>query len=80
MTLRLQCVFLPVCCCWLHSQLLREGAVVEEDIMLQPNDMLVPVHTYDRLPAYYIFAGAVTQWDLWCRPLCMTVHVLHITA
>lgn len=41
----------------LCAQLLRDAKVIEQEVLLQPNDMLVPVHTYDRLPSYLIFAG-----------------------
>lgn len=40
-------------------KLLRDGLVSEHEVELRPNDMLVPVHTYDRLPSYLIFAGLV---------------------
>eukprot|EP00197_Chlamydomonas_leiostraca_P015336 CAMPEP_0202861036 /NCGR_PEP_ID=MMETSP1391-20130828/2572_1 /ASSEMBLY_ACC=CAM_ASM_000867 /TAXON_ID=1034604 /ORGANISM="Chlamydomonas leiostraca, Strain SAG 11-49" /LENGTH=647 /DNA_ID=CAMNT_0049540355 /DNA_START=61 /DNA_END=2004 /DNA_ORIENTATION=- len=40
-------------------KLLRGGVVHEEDIRVTPNDALVPVHTYDRLPTYFIYAGLV---------------------
>jgi hypothetical protein len=36
---------------------LRDGEVKEFDIMLQPVESLVPVHQYDKLPCYYIYAG-----------------------
>ncbi len=54
--------FTPAACCNLspaRAQLLRQGQLVEEDLVVQPNDMLVPVHTYDRLPMYFIYAGAL---------------------
>ena len=38
-------------------QILRDGEQQEHDIELHPNDLLVPVHTYDRLPHYVIYAG-----------------------
>eukprot|EP00955_Chlamydomonas_euryale_P090597 364557-Chlamydomonas_euryale.AAC.9 len=42
-----------------HVTLLRNGSQCEHNVDLHPNEMLVPVHTYDRLPSYYIFAGLV---------------------
>ncbi|MEW5297330.1 MAG: hypothetical protein WDW36_000546 [Sanguina aurantia] len=40
-------------------KVLRDGAPLEFNVDVQPNDQLVPVHQYDRLPSYYIFAGLV---------------------
>ncbi|KAL6765377.1 trypsin family [Haematococcus lacustris] len=40
-------------------KLLREGKVREIEVVMQPNDMLVPVHSYDKLPTYFIYAGLV---------------------
>jgi hypothetical protein len=41
----------------LSLQLLRGGQIIEAEFVCSPNDMLVPVHTYDRLPTYFIYAG-----------------------
>jgi hypothetical protein len=38
---------------------LRDGQVLSYDMSVTPNDLLVPVHCYDRLPSYYMFAGVV---------------------
>ena len=45
--------------CCLLLQILRSGQVMEFDLNVYPNDVLVPVHQYDRLPSYYIFGGLV---------------------
>ena len=58
----------------LGAQLLRDAKVIEQEVLLQPNDMLVPVHTYDRLPSYLIFAGeGRTQGLLTCSLSCSRV-------
>ncbi|KXZ41883.1 hypothetical protein GPECTOR_252g630 [Gonium pectorale] len=41
------------------AKVLREGQVLSYDLTVTPNDLLVPVHCYDRLPSYYMFAGLV---------------------
>jgi hypothetical protein len=41
-------------------KVLRDGEVKQFDIKLQPVESLVPVHQYDRLPCYYIYAGGAT--------------------
>ncbi|GFH06045.1 trypsin family [Haematococcus lacustris] len=41
-------------------KLLREGKVREIEVVMQPNDMLVPVHSYDKLPTYFIYAAMHT--------------------
>lgn len=38
---------------------LRDGEVLSFDLPVAPNDLLVPVHCYDRLPSYYMYAGLV---------------------
>jgi hypothetical protein len=43
----------------LFPQVLRDGQVLEYDIVLSPLDSLVPVHKYDQLPSYFIYAGLV---------------------
>lgn len=44
-------------------------------MLLQPNDMLVPVHTYDRLPSYLIFAGeGRARGVLTCSLACSRVN------
>lgn len=40
-------------------KVLRQGVVEEFEVVLQPVELLVPVHQYDRLPSYYIFGGLV---------------------
>ncbi|KAK7316500.1 hypothetical protein VNO77_35573 [Canavalia gladiata] len=40
-------------------RVLRDGRVQELSIILQPIQPLVPVHQFDKLPSYYIFAGLV---------------------
>ncbi|OWM72285.1 hypothetical protein CDL15_Pgr018170 [Punica granatum] len=40
-------------------RVLRDGKELEFNIMLRPLQALVPVHQFDRLPSYYIFAGLV---------------------
>ncbi len=39
--------------------MLRDGEVLSFDLPVAPNDLLVPVHCYDRLPSYYMYAGLV---------------------
>ncbi|KAK7271625.1 hypothetical protein RJT34_27678 [Clitoria ternatea] len=40
-------------------QVLRDGQEHELSIVLRPIQPLVPVHQFDKLPSYYIFAGLV---------------------
>ncbi|KAH1231482.1 Protease Do-like 10, mitochondrial [Glycine max] len=40
-------------------RILRDGQEQELSIILQPIQPLVPVHQFDKLPSYYIFAGLV---------------------
>ncbi|KAG2493576.1 hypothetical protein HYH03_008095 [Edaphochlamys debaryana] len=40
-------------------KVLRDGQVLPFEMTVTPNDLLVPVHCYDRLPSYYMFAGLV---------------------
>ncbi|KAK7243372.1 hypothetical protein RIF29_38166 [Crotalaria pallida] len=40
-------------------RVLRDGEEHELSIILQPLQPLVPVHQFDKLPSYYIFAGLV---------------------
>ncbi|KAK7365230.1 hypothetical protein VNO80_14123 [Phaseolus coccineus] len=40
-------------------RVLRDGQEHELSIILQPIQPLVPVHQFDKLPSYYIFAGLV---------------------
>ena len=40
-------------------QVLRDGAVHEFEMTVAPNELLVPVHCYDRLPSYFMFGGLV---------------------
>ncbi|XP_048444466.1 protease Do-like 10, mitochondrial [Pyrus x bretschneideri] len=40
-------------------RVLRDGEEYEFSIALQPLQPLVPVHQFDKLPSYYIFAGLV---------------------
>ncbi|GIM10261.1 hypothetical protein Vretimale_14052 [Volvox reticuliferus] len=40
-------------------KVLREGQVLSYDLAVTPNDLLVPVHCYDRLPSYFMYAGLV---------------------
>jgi len=42
-----------------HVKVLRDGQVLDYDIPLSPLDSLVPVHKYDQLPSYLIYAGLV---------------------
>eukprot|EP00741_Cyanophora_paradoxa_P007220 tig00001094_g6985.t2 len=42
-----------------HLTLLRDGQVLEVSVMVDLVRQLVPVHLYDQLPSYYIFAGLV---------------------
>ncbi|XP_073118013.1 protease Do-like 10, mitochondrial [Elaeis guineensis] len=42
-----------------HVRVLRDGIENEFCISLQPLQPLVPVHQFDKLPGYYIFAGLV---------------------
>ncbi len=39
------------------TKLLRDGKEIESECELHPNDLLVPVHTFDKLPSYLIYAG-----------------------
>jgi hypothetical protein len=43
--------------CTRHIQVLRGGKEFEYDIALDPLQTLVPVHKYDQLPSYFIYAG-----------------------
>jgi hypothetical protein len=38
-------------------QVLRGGEELEYDLTLEPLQTLVPVHKYDQLPSYFIYAG-----------------------
>lgn len=40
-------------------KILRNGEVCELSVTLRPLQSLVPVHQFDKLPSYYIFAGLV---------------------
>ncbi|KAG2444359.1 hypothetical protein HXX76_001115 [Chlamydomonas incerta] len=40
-------------------KVLREGQQLVFDMAVTPNDLLVPVHCYDRLPSYFMYAGLV---------------------
>lgn len=40
-------------------RVMRDGQELELSITLQPIQPLVPVHQFDKLPSYYIFAGLV---------------------
>lgn len=40
-------------------KVLRGGSVLEYDLQLDPLQTLVPVHKYDQLPSYFIYAGLV---------------------
>ncbi|MED6183275.1 Protease Do-like 10, mitochondrial [Stylosanthes scabra] len=40
-------------------KVLRDGKELELNIILRPLQPLVPVHQFDKLPSYYIFAGLV---------------------
>ncbi|GFR50891.1 hypothetical protein Agub_g13182, partial [Astrephomene gubernaculifera] len=40
-------------------KVLRDGQELCYDLAVTPNDLLVPVHCYDRLPSYFMFAGLV---------------------
>eukprot|EP00878_Enallax_costatus_P026753 GHUV01028740.1.p1 GENE.GHUV01028740.1~~GHUV01028740.1.p1 ORF type:complete len:293 (+),score=101.63 GHUV01028740.1:117-995(+) len=42
-----------------YIQVLRSGKELEYDIQLEPLQTLVPVHKYDQLPSYFIYAGLV---------------------
>lgn len=42
--------------------MLRSGEELEYEIEMQPLQTLVPVHKYDQLPSYFIYAGEA--WDL----------------
>jgi hypothetical protein len=42
-----------------HLKVLRDGSELEFDVVLSPLEALVPVHKYDQLPSYYIYAGLV---------------------
>ncbi|CAM6089030.1 unnamed protein product [Calypogeia fissa] len=39
--------------------ILRDGSIANFDVKLDPLKFLVPIHQYDRLPSYFIFAGLV---------------------
>lgn len=39
------------------AQVLRSGEELEYEIEMQPLQTLVPVHKYDQLPSYFIYAG-----------------------
>lgn len=45
--------------CVAVPKVLRKGEIHEYDIPVQPLDTLVPVHKYDQLPSYFIYAGLV---------------------
>ncbi|BBN11346.1 hypothetical protein MPTK1_5g11110 [Marchantia polymorpha subsp. ruderalis] len=38
---------------------MRDGRAIDVDVKLAPLRPLVPIHQFDRLPSYYIFAGLV---------------------
>jgi len=38
-------------------QVLRSGEELEYEVVMQPLQTLVPVHKYDQLPSYFIYAG-----------------------
>ncbi|KAL2335785.1 hypothetical protein Fmac_016998 [Flemingia macrophylla] len=40
-------------------RVLRDGQELELSVIVQPIQSLVPVHQFDKLPSYYIFAGLV---------------------
>ncbi|PNW88079.1 hypothetical protein CHLRE_01g013300v5 [Chlamydomonas reinhardtii] len=40
-------------------KVLRDGQQLVFDMPVTPNDLLVPVHCYDRLPSYFMYAGLV---------------------
>ncbi|ERN20201.1 protease Do-like 10, mitochondrial [Amborella trichopoda] len=40
-------------------RVLRDGQELELSVVVHPLNALVPVHQYDKLPSYYIFAGLV---------------------
>ncbi|MCH84430.1 protease Do-like 10 mitochondrial-like, partial [Trifolium medium] len=40
-------------------RVMRDGQELELSIILRPIQPLVPVHQFDKLPSYYIFAGLV---------------------
>ncbi|KAF6257274.1 trypsin-like cysteine/serine peptidase domain-containing protein [Scenedesmus sp. NREL 46B-D3] len=40
-------------------KVLRDGSSLEYDLQLDPLQTLVPVHKYDQLPSYFIYAGLV---------------------
>jgi hypothetical protein len=48
-------------------KVLRDGEVMEFDTILQPVESLVPVHQYDKLPSYFIYAGqpGARGWRWW---------------
>lgn len=39
--------------------ILRDGSIAHFDVKLDPLRFLVPIHQFDRLPSYFIFAGLV---------------------
>lgn len=43
--------------CRAVPQALRSGEELEYEIEMQPLQTLVPVHKYDQLPSYFIYAG-----------------------
>lgn len=47
-------------CLYCCLQVLRNGEELEYEIELQPLQTLVPVHKYDQLPSYFIYAGKVS--------------------
>jgi hypothetical protein len=42
-----------------HLKVLRDGTELEYDVVIAPLEALVPVHKYDQLPSYFIYAGLV---------------------
>jgi hypothetical protein len=49
-----------------HAQVLRGGESLEYDLQLDPLQTLVPVHKYDQLPSYFIYAGEQSDGCLLC--------------
>lgn len=69
-------------------QVLRSGEELEYEVVMQPLQTLVPVHKYDQLPSYFIYAGmyvckcitflnvlymCVMPWVYLCLSVCVCV-------
>lgn len=71
---------LTMCCC-VRMQVLRSGDELEYEIEMQPLQTLVPVHKYDQLPSYFIYAGedGCAVGTLVCMCVCLPACCLAVS-